>query len=531
MVLPPLSSQHQDSYSVLLREEEHLQRNLQALIDAQSEGLLSGVVEKASKDGDEQDISITGSRTPSSASLSISPNDHGRYHAAGSRITTPGITTPIRQPTRRKIGLHGARRGIARAISDLAVLKTEERRLLEEELVEKSSELSTVQALAQKRAGLEGQIRRIEEGEDMSRKISEMQQEEKVLDTEIKELETRLWEMKARHRRMVDEIQGLDNRVQSQLSSYKAALEIAEKETRAFLKRPPARIMGKIGKEERSGIWGLPADRRTLDMAEEHFRDEEQALKERSKAAETERRALEEGGVVWKEVVREVDELERVLKAEMHLLPSPQPQERDRNDDDGGGGLDNESAEDGMRSVLRQMQRAKSRLESQLDVVEGRGWKLLVCCIGAELEAVIEGYDVLNSALHPRAISPLMDENVDTHVPITADGQHQHDENAVAAAAARDAEWDTEPNITARSSNGGSIMADSGGGGGDDEGGQRLHHLQGGVRLGHHQPPQHHDGSRRSEPIRILDAREDDDDDDDEDEGPGPDLLISHPED
>lgn len=525
MVLPPLSSQYQDSYSVLLREEEHLQRNLQALIDAQSEGLLSGVVGQASKDEDEKDIPVTGSRTPSSASMSIPPNDHGRYHAAGSRITTP-----IRQPTRRKIGLHGARRGIARAISDLAVLKAEERRLLEGELGEKSSELSTVQALAQKRAGLEGQIRRIEEGEDMSRKISEMQQEEKVLDIEIKELETRLWEMKARHRRMVDEIQSLDNRVQSQLSSYKAALEIAEKETRAFLKRPPARIMGKIGKEEPSGIWGLPADRRTLDMAEEHFRDEEQALKERSKAAETERRALEEGGVVWKDVVCEVDELERVLRAEMHLLPSPQLQERDRNDGDGGGGLDNESAEDGMRSVLRQMQRAKSRLESQLDVVEGRGWKLLVCCIGAELEAVIEGYDVLNSALHPRAISPLMDDDEDTRAPVTADGQHQHDENGVAAAA-RNAEWDTEPNITARSSNGGSIMADSGGGGGDDEGDQRLHHLQGGVRLGHHQPPQHHDGSRRSEPIRILDAREDDDEDDDEDEGPGPELLISHPED
>lgn len=528
MVLPRLSSQHQDSFSVLLREEEHLQQNLQALIDAQSEGLLSGVVEGASNDGGEEDISNTGSRTPTSASLSIPPNGHGRHHPAGSRITTP-----IRQPARRKIGLHGARRGIVRAISDLAVLKAEEGRLLEGELLEKSSELSTVQTLSQKRAGLEGQIRRIEEGEDMSRKISGMRQEEKVLDTEIKELETRLWEMKARHRRMLDEIQGLDNRVQSQLSSYKAALEMAEKETRAFLKRPPARIMGKVGKEERSGIWGLPADRRTLDMAEEHFKDEQQVLKERSKAADTERRALEEGLAVWKDVVREVDELERVLKVEMHRLPSSQPQEQDRNNDNsvggggGGGGLNNGSAEDGMRSVLRQMQWAKFRLESQLDKAEGQGWKLLVCCIGAELEAVIEGYDVLNSALQPRTTSSLMDDDDETRAAPTADGQHEN--SAAAAAAAGDADQDAEPNITARSSKGGHMKADSvAGGGGDGDGGdQRLHQLQGGVRLGHHRPhEQHLGGLRRSEP-----TNNDNDDDDDDDEGPGPDLLISHVED
>lgn len=512
MVLPRLSSQHQDSFFVLLREEEHLQRNLQALIDAQSEGLLSGVVEGASNDGDGEEISTTGSRTPTSASMSIPSNGHGRHHAAGSQITTP-----IRQPTRRKIGLHGARRGITRAISDLAVLKAEEGKLLEGELVEKSSELFTVQTLAQKRAGLEGQIRRIEEGEDMSRKISEMQQEEKVLDTEIKELETRLWEMKARHRRMVDEIQGLDNRVQSQLSSYKAALEMAEKEARAFLKRPPARIIGEAGKEERNGIWGLPADRRTLDMAEEHFRDEQQALKERSKAAETERTALEEGVVVWKDVVREVDELEKVLRVEMRLLPPSQLQERDRNDDDDGGGSNNGRAEDGMRSVLRQMQRAKSRLESQLDVAEGRGWKLLVCCIGAELEAVIEGYDVLNSALHPTTTSSLMDhDESDTRpdsTPIAIERQHQHE------AATQDAdERDAEPNLAI-------------GDGNNPRGSQHLHHhLQGGggVRLGHRHGHGHHEPTNKT-----LDHtnNDDDEDDEDEDEGPGPELLISHLED
>lgn len=518
MVLPP-SSQHQDSFFVLLREEEHLQRNLQALIDAQSEGLGSGVVEGASNDGDEEGNLTTGSRTPTSASISVPPNGHSTHRATGSRTTTP-----IRQPTRRKIGLHGARRGITRAISDLAVLKAEEGRLLEGELVEKSSELSTVQTLAQKRAGLEGQIRRIEEGEDMSRKISEMQQEEKVLDTEIKEMEIRLWEMKARHRRMMDEIQGLDNRVQSQLSSYKAALEMTEKETRTFLKRPPAQIIGKVGKEERIGVWGLPAHRRTLDLAEGHFREEKQALKERSKAAETERMALEEGVIVWKDVVREVDELERVLRAEMHLLPP----KRDGNDDDGGrrGGLNPGSAEDGMRSVLQRMQQAKSRLESQLDVAEARGWKLLVCCIGAELEAVIEGFEVLNSALHPRTTFSLMDDSDETRAAATADGQHQHEENGVA-----ESMREAEPILAVRSSNGGSINADSGGGGDADGGGPLLHQLQGGVRLGHHQSHQHHSSSRRNEPMEILDVREDDDDDDDEDEGPGPELLISHLED
>ncbi|MCJ1464309.1 hypothetical protein MMC07_002922 [Pseudocyphellaria aurata] len=525
MVLPPLSSQHQDSLFVILREEEHLQLKLQALIDAQSEGLLSGVVGVASADGDDGDIPTTGSRTPTLASTSILPNGHGRYHTAGSRITTP-----IRQPAHGKIGLHGARRGITRAISELAVLKAEEGRLLEGELVEKSSELSTVQTLAQKSVGLEGQIRKIEDGEDMSRKISEMQQEEKVLNTEIKELEVRLWEMKSRHRQMVDEIQGLDNRVQSQLSSYKAALELAKKETKAYLMRPPARIMGKVGAKERSGIWGMPADRRTLDMVQEYFRDEQRALIERSTAVETERRALEEGVVVWKDVVREVGELEKVLKAEMHRLPPSPLQERDRNDDDDGGhgSLHNGSAEDGMRSVLRQMQWTKSRLESQLDLAEGRGWKLLVCCVGAELEAVTEGHEVLRSALNPNATSSLMDDDDDTGTAADAAWHHQQGENGLIASAAQGAEHDAEPDRAARSSNGDSIMADSGSGdihGGDGD--QRRNHLQGGVRLGHHQ----HDGnSRRRVPIKNSN-NDDDDEDEDEDEGPGPDLLISHLED
>ena len=358
---------HSDALIAISREEAHLQSTLQRLLDAQSEGLLAGLAGGPPPD----EASSTGSRTPTMAYSS----------PAGPKISTSVV--PMRQPARKKVGLKGARRGIARAMSDLASLKVEEGRILEGELLERAETLKIVQRYETQMVGLKGRIGSIE-SEDTTQRVEDLKSEEKAMDHEIRELENRLWEMKAKQRHLLHQIEGLENSVQSKLSSYQSALALAEKESRKFLERPP--IRGDRGTTT-TGLWALPAERRTLQMVKDQYAEEEDVLRKRFDNVETERSALEDGSQVWNEVIEDVNGVERLLREEMREMQTPLVSE------DGTG-----KAMGGMRKILDHMSRARSRIESKLELSEARDWKLLVCCIGAELEAMSEGRIVLQNA-------------------------------------------------------------------------------------------------------------------------------------
>lgn len=419
--MPHLSSKHQDPYLALSREEKHIQKNLQKLIDAQSEGLLAGFA--GASDHDERDnLSSTGSRTPTTTSIGTIGTPWGLNQSSSHYAPSSPITIPIRQPTGRKIGLHGARRGITRAISSLAHLKSSQATLLSSELDEKSSDLSTVQSLSAKQSTLEEQIQAIAQREDASGRISEMKKEEKVLDEEIRELEDRLWQMKARQNKMLGDIQGLENRVESQLSSYKAALELAKKEAKSLLKRAPratatatANVVlgGQYRNSTGEGIWSLPPDRRTLPMAEEHFLEEQLTLRRLIEAAKFEQTECEEGAQVWEDVVRSVSAVETMLRTEMQRnthssTPPPRPPllHHDIQPDDTNNESTEPSPEAKMRKVHGEIHRGIHFLESKLGLARQRGWKLLDVCISAEVEAMREGEQVLTDALNPAPSSP-----------------------------------------------------------------------------------------------------------------------------
>lgn len=418
--MPHLSSKHQDPYLALSREEEHLQKNLQKLIDAQSEGLLAGFGGASDHDG-RDNLSSTGSRTPTT-SIGSMGTPWGLNQSSSNYGPSSPITIPIRQPARRKIGLHGARRGITRAISSLAHLKSAQVTLLSSELDEKSSDLSIVQSLSAKQLALEEQIRAIAQREDASGRISDMKKEEKVLDEEIRELEDRLWQMKARQKKLLGDIQGLENRVESQLSSYKAALELAKKEAKSLLKRAPratATASANIvlscqhRKSTGEGIWSLPPDRRTLPMAEEHFLEEQQTLRRLIEAAKFEQTDCEEGAQVWEDVVRSVSAVETMLRTEMQRnthssTPSPRPPllHHEIQPDDTNIESTESSPEAKMKNVLGEIHRSIRFLESKLGLARQRGWKLLDVCISAEVEAIREGEQVLTDALNPTPSSP-----------------------------------------------------------------------------------------------------------------------------
>lgn len=421
--MPHLSSKHQDPYLALSREEEHIKKNLQKLIDAQSEGLLAGFAGASDHDG-RDNLSSTGSRTPTTTSIGSISTPWGLNQINSHYVPSIPITIPIRQPACRKIGLHGARRGITRAISSLAHLKSSQATLLSSELDEKSSGLSIVQSLSAKQSILEEQIRAIEQREDASGRISEMKKEEKVLDEEIRELEDRLWQMKSRQNKLLSDIQGLENRVESQLSSYKAALELAKKEAKSLLKRAPRTtatatanvvLAGQYRNSSGEGIWSLPPDRRTLPMAEEHFLEEQQTLRRLIEATKFEQTECEEGAQVWEDVVQSVSVVETMLRTEMqrntHSATPPPPLRppllhHDIQPDDTNNESTESSPEAKMKKVHSEIYRGINFLESKLSLARQRGWKLLDVCISAEVEAMREGEQVLTDALNAAPSSP-----------------------------------------------------------------------------------------------------------------------------
>ena len=121
----PLSASivhHDDPFLPVERAAYSLQRNIQAFLDAQSEGLIASV-------GGEDDFSSVGSPTPT-PSIATPTRSH-----AGLK------TVPVRQPPAKKITLRGARKGLARAMEDFAQLKDEELRIIDTETRNRTSAL------------------------------------------------------------------------------------------------------------------------------------------------------------------------------------------------------------------------------------------------------------------------------------------------------------------------------------------------------------------------------------------------------
>ena len=115
-----------------------------------------------------------------------------------------------------------------------------------------------------------------------------------------------------------------------------------------------------------------------MQTARQAYQHEVTYLEQKREAAELEREAVEEGALVWKDVVKEVTAFEKRLRHEM------------------GNGA---SSGSDMQSLLSELDIAMVQLESKYKLAEARGWRLLICAIGAELDAFRKGREVLRNAL------------------------------------------------------------------------------------------------------------------------------------
>ena len=355
----------------LSRQNAYFQNILQKLLDAQSEGLLAGLGATPI-----DSFSSLGSRTPPT-----NVSQPGRDPFFKTRDIVP-----VRQPAPKKLGLHAARRGIGKTIADLARLKDQEARALHDEVSRRDAVLVDVEKISKKSTNLRREIETIGSG-PVNAHISDLKLTEKAIDNEIHELETRLYEKKAHQRHLVREIQSLENGLESKLSSYKHALHLSEEEAREFLKATPLQHTS----NQTAGVWALPPPRRTLEMAREQYQEEQRMLGRQAEDVMREKEALGEGGTIWDEVVGEVGDVEKMLQVEMSKIQTPK---------------ESVDAREGMGGILQRMDQAKDLLQNRLHMAENRSWKLLVCCIGAELQALVEGEGVLHGALKASSLEP-----------------------------------------------------------------------------------------------------------------------------
>lgn len=358
-VRPPTTT-GSDPLLVIERRQRAIQKELQGLLDAQSAGLVRGF-------GGGAEGSEAGSSTPT---------------AAGRSREREGIV-PVRQPKKKVMSLRGARRGLLRDMEMLAGVKEEESRVLGEEMKRRERVLERVKAWEERMQAVQGELEAYSgSGEDGRAgeeytEVTALQKQERTIDHEIRELEDRLMQLRARKNWLGERIREGVNRREARLSSYKGALREVESEVKEFLRRPPVDRSLVMGTQE--GFTALPPSRRTLGMAKEWWTRELTTLSTRQTAADAEKTALHEGAELWTSTIDIVTAFEEDLRRQMASTTAPDAQ--------------------GLHEQVGKMGDVIAKLESNLHVAESKHWNLLVCAVGAELEAFKEGEGILRGAL------------------------------------------------------------------------------------------------------------------------------------
>ncbi|PSN70229.1 hypothetical protein BS50DRAFT_571520 [Corynespora cassiicola Philippines] len=370
-----------DHLLALQRRARYLQEQLQQLLDAQSDGLTSGLAGNGSTP---DDLASNGSTTPTVSSI---------------RLADKGSENEDHAPKKKPVSLNAARRGIFRRIQQLASIKAEELDILDEDLKDLQALVDKTGGWTQKRSRLEKKIKQME-GEASSSRTQELQAEASKLEQEIRQKEEELWALKTRHRRVVNELADNENSLEARLSTFKSSLSILDKEVNSFLAHPPEMNHMPLSS---SPFLSLPPKRRTLEMAQDYWQEEHLRLADKCQEIDVDRAALDEGAVLWNDVVKKVVSFEANLQNYL--------QQAGRN-----------SSPDSSK-LLTEMDATVIYLEEKKEFASSRGWNLLLCAIGAELEAFKQGKDMLEEALGSKR------KGKEKAIPSLLDSESSHTES------------------------------------------------------------------------------------------------------
>ncbi|OIW28143.1 hypothetical protein CONLIGDRAFT_619866 [Coniochaeta ligniaria NRRL 30616] len=396
----------------LQQRERALQKELQHLLDVQSAGLSASLdptmrtTPGASNPlpGSRSDVSDAGTATPTGGGASLSSTSSRQIPEYEQ------IVVPVRQPQRRPMGLVTARTALARNMSVLADLKSEEEAVLTAAIAARKKALAQLKRLAGRRAGIVSELKALESDgqEPLGQELMELGRERSAVSREIVELEERLLGLRSRQRWLDARIEDVNNRREAGLSGYRNALKEVDANVSTLLKRPPVKpldleavrppkrdeegneIAGAMGQSP-GGVefLRLRPERRTINMARDWWEGEIRILEDRKGDVDKDRTALEGGVRVWQEAIKLVSDFEarlgNVMKGTFH--------------DEGKGKNKEPTPEEAMHAQLDRMAEVITGLERLLLKAEDRSWNLLICAIGAELEAFKQAEQLLRDAL------------------------------------------------------------------------------------------------------------------------------------
>ncbi|RYP06142.1 hypothetical protein DL765_009622 [Monosporascus sp. GIB2] len=397
-----------DTFREIARRERQMQKELQRLLDAQA----AAIEQKL------DDSPFSGKGKTREAG-NVTPKNKKTEQSS----TQPVI--PVRQPPEKTLSLGQARSHIIGVMQMLASLKAEEDAYIASALAERKAGLSKLTMLKNQHQQIKKDIHEIEKdpADFLTNEIRTIEGELQTVSSQIEEykrLLRRAEQTKAALERRLEEAK---SEAESRLSGYRGALRECEAGMRDLVRRPGIRVLEPAqfrnqGEEGEAGAAGAAADghitgieffrlrpeRRTLPMARDWWEGEVAVLERRRAAVERERAALEEGERVWADVIDTIDRHEEQLAGALSS----------------SGG--SSSPADVLRGQWDLLQEVIAKLEHTLAHVEGRGWKLLVAAVGAELSVYHDAREMLRSILRSMGLSPRQKSPEKAHASTTSSG-------------------------------------------------------------------------------------------------------------
>ncbi|KAM0504796.1 hypothetical protein ACHAP8_002184 [Fusarium lateritium] len=383
----------------LQRREKALERDIQQLLDLQASGLIAGSGEGGSESNFGSDTG-TGESTFYSTATSKSRMMNSLHMPT--RSTADGNVIPVRQPVSNKPrGLKSARVGLQRAMAALSELKSEEDLHLNTALEQRKDALAYLDKMSKRRDDIYSELHALEDDEEepLGQELRSLQAEQQELDQDILRLEEKLAGAKRRRRWVREKMEDVKGRREAGLSGYRAAGRDVDMEVRTLMQTPPVTPLDidALGHGENSRqkenmdilrgteFLQLRPERRTVEMARTWWQGEITALERRKAQISEDRQALVEGSEVWSDVTGLVAQFEAKLR---EVVKASQV-----------GDADEEPQQAVMQSQLSEMDDVVQELQKRLQLAELKHWNLLICAIGAELEAFVEAKALLRDTL------------------------------------------------------------------------------------------------------------------------------------
>lgn len=422
----------------LRRRERAIEEDLQRDLDMQA-AALAGELSSASPrpQGEEIDRhSDAGSSTPTATFYSTASSKSKMMKSLNlpTRSTPDGNVIPVRQPRKsRRAGIRTARQSLLQSMVALADFKAEEDARISSAISQRKMALARLRKLAASQQTITSELQALDEDEEepLGKELKDLQSQRVSLTDEIKQLEERLVGLRNKRRWVDSRMDDVRNRREAGLSGYKGALKEVEADIDDFVRRPSIKPLDRElwasqrgeesgqGDETESSPGGeeflrLIPERRTLGMARSWWETEMLILEKRRRQVDRDREALEAGERLWGEVIDLVTDYEATI---IDLMKSGSSTRK--------GKEKAPRPDDIAEQLLEQMSNVTGALEEKLRVSEENQWNLLICAIGAELDAFHEAERVLRQGLpganerSPREPEPKPEGDDDTHSAIT----------------------------------------------------------------------------------------------------------------